>query len=285
MSRVWPPSPSSSSNEQTFENNGSFEPLRCFTKSIRPPLYWNVTFCSLPSRSSLNTISRPLLRNAIVCSRSSTVRETNSVPSAAKIVGSGQNVTVVPGAAEPARLRRVADGLQPALRLAALRVLLVVALAVAVDLDDEALGQGVDDADADAVQAARHLVARAAELAAGVQHGEHHLDGALALVRAGRVGVDGDSTAVVVDPAATIGLQRDVDAGAVARPSLRRPRCRPLPRSGGAARPDRWTRRTCRGACARDRALRGPGCPSRRSQWPLGGRFSVTQGRLTRVPR
>ena len=73
----------------------------------------------------------------------------------------------------------------------------------------------VDDADADAVQTARHLVARAAELAAGVQHGEHHLDGALALVRAARVGVDGDATAVVVDPAATVGLQRDVDAGAV----------------------------------------------------------------------
>ena len=45
------------------------------------------------------------------------------------------------GAAEPARLRRVADGLQPALRLAALGVLLVVARAIAVDLDDEPLGQ------------------------------------------------------------------------------------------------------------------------------------------------
>ncbi len=36
------------------------------------------------------------MRKAIVCNRSSTVRGTNSVPSAEKIVGSGQNVTVVP---------------------------------------------------------------------------------------------------------------------------------------------------------------------------------------------
>ena len=47
-------------------------------------------------RSSWKTISRPRLRNAIVCNRSSTVRDTNSVPSAWKIVGSGQNVMVVP---------------------------------------------------------------------------------------------------------------------------------------------------------------------------------------------
>ena len=40
--------------------------------------------------------SRPRLRNAIVCRRSSTVRATNSMPSAAKMVGSGQNVMVVP---------------------------------------------------------------------------------------------------------------------------------------------------------------------------------------------
>ena len=112
--------------------------------------------------------------------------------------------------------RRVADDLDLALRLAALGELLAVALAVAVDLDQEALGQRVDDADADAVQAARHLVALAAELAAGVQHGEHDLGRALALVRSRRVRIDRDAAAVVVDAAAAVGQQRDADARAEA---------------------------------------------------------------------
>ena len=47
------------------------------------------------------------------------------------------------------------------------------------------------------MQATGHLVAAAAELAAGVQLGEHELDGADAL---GRVDVGGDAAAVVVDP-------------------------------------------------------------------------------------
>ena len=66
------------------------------------------------------------------------------------------------------------------------------------------------------MEAAGDLVAAAAELAAGVQHGEHDLGRALALVRAGRVRVDRDAAAVVVDAAAAVGQQRDVDAGAVA---------------------------------------------------------------------
>ena len=150
------------------------------------------------------------MRKAIVCSRSSTVRATNSVPSAEKIVGSGQNVTVVPVRAPPCR--RAPDDLHLALRLAALGVLLPVALAVPVDLDDQPLGQRVDDADADAVQSAGDLVAVAAELAAGVEHGEHDLGRALALVRAGRVRVDGDATAVVLDAAPAVGEERDDDA-------------------------------------------------------------------------
>ena len=51
--------------------------------------------------------------------------------------------------------------------------LLAVDLAVELDLGDEPLGERVDDRDADAVQAARHLVALAAELAAGVQLRQH----------------------------------------------------------------------------------------------------------------
>ena len=55
--------------------------------------------------------------------------------------------------------------------------------AVAPDLDVQPLRQRVDDRDADAVQAAGDLVAAAvAELAAGVQDGEHDLDGRLALL-------------------------------------------------------------------------------------------------------
>ncbi len=98
-----------------------------------------------------------------------------------------------------------ADDFELALWLAALGVLLTVVLAVAVDLEQESLGQGVDDADADAVQAAGHLVAVATELAAGVQHGEHDLGRALALVAPRRVRVDGDAAPVVLDSAAAVG--------------------------------------------------------------------------------
>ena len=109
------------------------------------------------------------------------------------------------GAGGAAARGRRPDDLELALRLAALGVLLVVALAVAVDLEHEPLGQRVDDGDADAVEAAGDLVAVAAELAAGVEHGEHDLGRALALVRAGRVRVDRDAAAVVVDAAAAVG--------------------------------------------------------------------------------
>ena len=83
-----------------------------------------------------------------------------------------------------AATRRLADDLELALGLAALGELHAVALVVTVDLEHEALAEGVHDADAHAVEAARDLVARAAELAAGVQHGEHDLGRALPLVRA-----------------------------------------------------------------------------------------------------
>ncbi len=62
--------------------------------------------------------------------------------------------------------------------------------------DVEPGGQRVDDRGADAVQATGDLVAAAAELAAGVQLGEHELDGADAL---GRVHVGGDAAPVVLD--------------------------------------------------------------------------------------
>ncbi len=66
---------------------------------------------------------------------------------------------------------------QVALRLAAL-VVLGPDVAVAADLQVQALGQRVDDGDADAVQTAGDLVAAAVpELAAGVEDGQHDLGG------------------------------------------------------------------------------------------------------------
>src|SRR3712207_8804022 len=59
------------------------------------------------------------------------------------------------------------------------------------DLDLGPLGEGVDDRHSDPVQAAGHLVAGAAELPAGVQHGEDDLGGRHVLVL--RVEVDGDA--------------------------------------------------------------------------------------------
>src|SRR5439155_5616222 len=77
--------------------------------------------------------------------------------------------------------------------------------------------QGVDDGDAHAVQAAGHRVPPAAELAAGVEHGQHDLEGGPLL---DRVQVDRDATAVVDHPDATVGQQRDGDPVAVAGEGL-----------------------------------------------------------------
>ena len=84
---------------------------------------------------------------------------------------------------------------------------LVVDLAVAPDLEIERLRQRVDDRDADAVQAARHLVAVVVELAAGVQHRQHDFGGRLA---AG-VLADRNAAAVVDDGHRAVDVDRDVD--------------------------------------------------------------------------
>ncbi len=85
--------------------------------------------------------------------------------------------------------------------------------AVALDVDLDALGQRVDHRDADAVQTAGDLVAAAAELAAGVQHGEHDRDRGELLARRD---VDRDAPAVVADLDAAVGHDRDLDAVAEA---------------------------------------------------------------------
>ena len=94
---------------------------------------------------------------------------------------------------------------------------LAVDVALAADLDVELARERVDDRAADAVQAARDGVAAAAELAAGVQDGEHDLDGRLAL---DGVDVDGDAAAVVDDAHPSVFAQRDLDVVAVAGEGL-----------------------------------------------------------------
>ena len=86
-------------------------------------------------------------------------------------------------------------------------VRLLVDLAVAPDLEIERLRQRVDHRDADAVQAARHLVAVVVELAAGVQHRQHDFGGRLA---AG-VLIDRDAAAVVDHRERSVDVDRDVD--------------------------------------------------------------------------
>ena len=102
---------------------------------------------------------------------------------------------------------------QLVLRLAA-HVVLRVDVALGVDLEVEALGERVDDRDADAVEAARDLVAAAvAELAAGVEDGQHDLGGRLALLLHD---ADRDAAAVVDDGDRVVRVDRDLDGVAVA---------------------------------------------------------------------
>ena len=90
-------------------------------------------------------------------------------------------------------------------------------VALAADLGVHAGGQGVDDGDADAVQAARDGVTAATELAAGVEDRHDDLDGGLVL---GGVLVDGDASAVVDDLDAAVCLDRDLDVVGVAGQGL-----------------------------------------------------------------
>src|SRR5215216_2910104 len=91
---------------------------------------------------------------------------------------------------------------------------LLVLVAVAPDGEVEPLGERVDDRNADAVETARHLVAAAvAELAAGVEHGEHYLRGRLLLLLHD---ADRDAAAVVRDRDAVVGVDGDLDLGRLA---------------------------------------------------------------------
>ena len=104
-----------------------------------------------------------------------------------------------------ALLRRAGD-LQIGLRLAP-RVFLLVDLAVAPDFEVELLRERVDDRHADAVQAARDLVAVVVELAAGVQHRQHDFGGR----PPARVLIGRNAAAVVDDGDRPVDVDGDVD--------------------------------------------------------------------------
>ncbi len=145
------------------------------------------------------------MRKAVSRRRSARVWKSNSTSS--KTSGSGWKVSVVPVAFVAARF------VQRPLRLAPL-VVLAPDVAVAADLQLQLLRERVDDGDADPVQPARDFVAAAvAELAAGVQGGQHHLGGGSLLLLQF---FDRDAAAVVGDRAAVVGVEDDADFAAVA---------------------------------------------------------------------
>ena len=178
--------------------------LRWRTKSSMPPSYWKTTLLVSP-RSSTSSILRPRVRKAVSRRRSARVSKSKSISS--KISRSGRKV--ICGAVLLGRLALAQLGH----RFAAL-VVLRPDVAVALDLQVQALGERVDDGDADAVQAAGDLVAAAVpELAAGVEDGQHDLGrGALLF----RHRLDRDAAAVVGDGAAVVRVEDDADAVAVA---------------------------------------------------------------------
>ena len=111
---------------------------------------------------------------------------------------------------------RLADDLDARLRNAA-GELLPVDGAVAAHLGDEPLRERVDDGDADAVEAARDLVALAAELAAGVELGQNDGEGGEALIGHD---VDRDARAPVRDGDRVVRMKPDLDPVVPARERL-----------------------------------------------------------------
>ena len=190
--------------------SGSFDALRCATKSTMPPSYLNT--CSVGSlpRSSRNTISRPLFKKAISRSRSSSVCARNS--SSSMIVGSGQNVTDVPDDVESPMRSKEPSGSPPSTKVCANRP------PSRWISSSSRRDERVDHRDADAVQTPGNLVALAAELAARVQHREHDLG--RGFVGIFGVRVDGNSAPVVDDATAAVGEQGHIDTRRVARECL-----------------------------------------------------------------
>ena len=110
--------------------------------------------------------------------------------------------------------RRVAGDGKAILEFAAIAERHGMAFAVAVDLDLDPCRKRVDHRDTHTVEAARHLVPVATELATGVQHGEHDLGSGEVFI----LGMfsDRDATAVVANLNAAVRKNRDIDPAAVA---------------------------------------------------------------------
>ena len=150
-----------------------------------PPAYLILLVRGSSSRSSVMVILRFRLRNAVSRMRVDKRVEVE--------VGRLEDLRVRPERDRGPRGLGASRRLELALRLPVL-VRLGPDLAVALDLDLESLGEGVDDGDADAVEAAGDLVSLSAELAASVQDGEDDLHAGLAVL--GDV-VDRDASPVV----------------------------------------------------------------------------------------
>ena len=161
--------------------------------------------------------------------------------------GSAQNVTRAAGLPRGLALaQRAGHGA---------RVVLAPDVPVGVDLHVERDGQRVHHGDADAVQAAGDRVGVAVELAAGVQDRHDDLDGGLLLHRVhARPGCRGRRRRRAPRRRPAASPRRAWRS----RPSPRRRRCPRPPRSGGADRARRWSRCTCRAACAPPPGPRGP---------------------------
>ncbi len=113
-------------------------------------------------------------------------------------------------------LARDADRLHLGRRLASSE-LLAVDLPVASDLGDEPFGQGIDDRDADAVEAAGHLVAVPAELSPGVKLRQDDCESREPLLGDD---VDRDARAGVAHGHRVVRMNGDVDPVVAPRESL-----------------------------------------------------------------
>ena len=94
---------------------------------------------------------------------------------------------------------RIADRRERRLRHAA-AVLLVPDVAFAPDLELEPLGDGVDRADADAVETGGNLVARVVELSAGVEDGHDDFGRAARPLACMPTGMPRPSSSTVTEP-------------------------------------------------------------------------------------
>lgn len=111
----------------------------------------------------------------------------------------------------------VANALEAVLGGLAAGELVTVDAAVAFHLDLQPLGEGVDDADADAVESPRDLVGLGVELPAGVENGHDHFERRAVVLL---VDVDRDPSTVVADADGVVVVDRDRDIVAVPRERL-----------------------------------------------------------------